>query len=283
LFGVLFGGIAALSLGVADYIGRSTSRALGPRIALFYVLAVAAAAFTAYALSSGTSLGLDGDKIWLVLASGIAYCVALLSLYAALALGPVAVAAPIAASHPALVVAVLVPLGIVPSWPQWAGIAITILGVLLISGAGNSASPARPVGRTVLLACLSSVAFSVHFVTVQEALAHYTLVQTIWAVRVVAFLVGVAFVLRPAASVRIPRRWWPAVAGQGALDLLGTAMIVFGSIGTDRAIVVVIASTFAGVTVVMARVLLREMITSYQWAAITMILAGCVILASVDQ
>lgn len=281
MIGVLFGTAAALSLGLADFIARSTSRALSPEVAVLYALATAAAGFTLYVFASRTPVWFGFDNLWLVLLCGATYCLALLFLYGALSHGPVSVAAPIAASHPAFVIALLMLLGVLPTAQQWIGLAVTFAGVLVISrGPALVEAPARR--KTMLLAMVASLSFACHLVALQEAVTHFGLVPTLWMVRVVALAVAMLLVVPRAGLVAIPRRWVPVVILQGALDLAGSAAVLAGSVGTSRAVVVVVASAFGGVTVLLARLILKEPMSRWQWIAMGLILAGCVLLAHAE-
>ena len=67
---------------------------------------------------------------------------------------------------------------------------------------------------------------------------------------------------------------------QGLLDTAGVLFMLFGSLGADRAVVAVISSSFSAVTVLLARFVLKESMSAFQWGAIAVVLAGVSILAS---
>jgi uncharacterized membrane protein len=56
--------------------------------------------------------------------------------------------------------------------------------------------------------------------------------------------------------------------------------LAMGTAGSDRAIVPVVGSAFSAVTVVLARVVLREAMTAIQWLAIGGVLSGIVLLGA---
>ncbi len=77
----------------------------------------------------------------------------------------------------------------------------------------------------------------------------------------------------------VPLRWWPLLGLQGLLDGSGYLALLAGSEGPGSAIVVVVASGFSAVTVLLARVFLREPMTWGQWAGIVLVVGGVAVLS----
>ena len=72
-------------------------------------------------------------KLWLVVIAGIFFALATLALFAAFALGPITIVAPIAGSYPALAVVFAVGQGARPSALQWLAIGFVMAGVVISS------------------------------------------------------------------------------------------------------------------------------------------------------
>ena len=90
----------------------------------------------------GCVLGGDGitivwPKLWLVAVAGIFFTLATLALFAAFALGPISIVAPIAGSYPALAMIFAVAQGARPSAAQWLAIAGVMAGVVIVSRSGG--------------------------------------------------------------------------------------------------------------------------------------------------
>ena len=80
--------------------------------------------------------------------------------------------------------------------------------------------------------------------------------------------------------VVLPAGWrWP-VAAQGMLDGGGYLALFAAAHGPGSVIAAVVASSFAALTVVLARVLLKEPMTVAQWVGIILIVAGVGVLSA---
>jgi drug/metabolite transporter (DMT)-like permease len=163
---------------------------------------------------------------------------------------------------------------------------ITLGGLILLtrstSGEGRFPEMERSYLRhTVRLALVASLMFGLQIVVMQEARGTYGAFATTWMTRLVslAALLGWAVVRR--RNLLFPWRALPLVALQGVLDASGAFFMLAGSVGDDRAVVAVIASSFVVLTVILARIFLREPINRFQWLAILAVSAGIALLAGV--
>ncbi len=283
--GVLWGLGSAGAYGTSDFIARLTSRNIGVRRSLFAMLLTGTAALTVYLWATGFKWALSGPGVPIVIVAGVLNMIGLLLLYAALTRGPIAVASPIVAAHPALVLILLVPLGIVPNLLQCVAMSVVLGAVAFLSREMGQYEKflqfdRAHVRRTAAIAAAAAVVFAVQIVLAQEAAARLGTLQMAWLLRVVAL--GSLVILmgagrEPFAS---PVRLVPALVVQGLLDVGGMIFFFTGSVGTDRAVVAVVASTFTAVTVLLARFVLREPVSMRQWVAIATIMAGVAFLAA---
>ena len=135
---VLLGLVAALSWGVNDFLARFPSRAVGPLPTVLVVTFAGLVILTVWLLLSGHSIQISWPQLWLPATSGIFFTLSTLSLFAALALGPVSLVAPIAGSYPALAMFFAVAQGARPSLLQWLAVAGVLTGVVLVSRSGEA-------------------------------------------------------------------------------------------------------------------------------------------------
>jgi drug/metabolite transporter (DMT)-like permease len=281
----LWGGVSALGLGCADFMARFSGRAVGPVPAYAAVLSVGAVIFTFWVVVTGTPLVWPADKIWLLVLNGIATTVMSVLLYAGLARGPVSIVAPIVAAHPALVVLIAVVLGARPSAIQWAAMAVTVLGAVVIARQverfeRSDHADHAALRTTVLIACAACLAYAVLVSSGQAAVLHFGDIQTIWMSRLISLVaIAVLFAARRERP-HVPRSWWPFLLIQGVLDAGGYLALFLGSHGTGAEIAAVTASTFGAVTTILARVVLKESIGPMQWFGIFMIFAGVAVLSA---
>ena len=273
----LWGTVAALGWGSADFIARFSGRALGPDTALFGMLAVGSVAMSLWVWLAGTSLVWRSDGLGWVALAGIAITIGTLLLYTALARGPVSVAAPISASYPVLVVIGELAIGTQPGGLQWPAMAATMLGVWIVArtggGAGLESSAQRP-GPTVVMALGSAVAFAATVFFARAAVAVYGEIETVWLARLVSLACVLVILSLRRRPPRVPVRWWPPVAAQGLLDTIAYIALFTGVAGQDAALAAVASSAFGVITVILARIVLREPIRAAQWGGIALATGG---------
>ena len=280
-----FGLLTALGWGGADFIARFTGRAMGHHVALLGMLAVGSVVLPLVAWQAGVDLVWRPEGWWLLLATGVGIMVATLLLYWGLARGPVTIVAPIVGSYPALNVAFEVALGARPTGLQWLAMAAVMAGVFVVARAAGAFEDGAEYSRsalrkTILIAAAASVGFSFAIGAAQHAAPIYGELQTVVMGRWIS-LVSIALVLlwlrRPP---RMPRRWWPWVLLQGLLDGGAYVALLAAGSGADAAIAVVVASGFGAVTVLLARFILKEAMTLFQWAGVLLIIGGVAVLSA---
>lgn len=281
----LWGSFTALGWGASDFVARFTGRAAGHQSALFGMLLTGSAALTLVIFIGGVPLHWGPEGLWLLVASGLAIMLGTLWLYRGLAAGPISIVSPIVGAYPALVVALAVAFGARPSLLQWAAMALTLAGVVIVA---RSAGSFEEVGRrsrgelrsTVLLSFASSVGFALGVFTAQAAVPIYGNLQTIWVSRVVSLVCLILVFLGQRSRPVIPLPWWPLVMLQGMMDTSGYLFLYQGSYGEDAEIAAVTASAFGAVTTILARIFLKEKMPLVQWFGIFCIFAGVAVLSA---
>ena len=170
-------------------------------------------------------------------------------------------------------------LGARPSVLQWAGMALTIAGVVLVARSSEHFLSVPGYSRahlrhTLLLAGGAALAYVVMVVAGQKAVPVYGDLHTLWLSRVVSLttlLLAFALLMR---RPRLRLRWWPAVVGQGSLETAGYFCLLAASGGAGDGIAAVAASTFGAVTTLLARWLLKEPVSRGQWLGIGLVVLG---------
>jgi drug/metabolite transporter (DMT)-like permease len=284
----LWGVFSALGWGCADFAARFSGRRLGADLALFGMLLVGATALTITVLAiglppRGTALG------WaLVAGSGVTTLVAMLLLYDGLARGPVTIVAPIVGAYPVINIAISLARGARPEALQWAAMAAVLAGVAIVArSAGRFEAveglSAAAIRRSIGVALGAAVAFGLALGAAQETIPVFGELQTVWIGRIVSFtLLAALFAVRRRAP-RIPAAWWPLVALQGLLDAGAYVSLLFGGHGPGSEIAVVVSSCFSVVTVVLARIFLREPMSALQWLGVAAIVGGVGALAALEK
>ncbi len=280
----LWGLVTALGWGNADFIARFTGRALGHESALLGMLGISAVVFVFLLWGSGTPLVLDPSGWWLLLLTGLGVMVATLLLYWGLARGPITLVAPLVGTYPALNVAFAVALGVRPSLLGWAAMLVVLIGVLVVAHSARSFEDSAVYTRaqlrkTIGIALASSLIFAVTFAAAQEAAQVYGELQTVVTARWISVLCCLGLFLLKREAPRLPMRWWPILTLQGLLDGGAYLALVAGGMGEGGEIAIVVSSGFGAVTVLLARVFLREAMTWAQWGGIVLIVGGVAVLS----
>ena len=266
--------------GAADFAGG-----LGSRRANAFVLTAFSHA-CAFALMSLIALGQGGPfpdriSIFWAIAAGAVGGFALAIFYRALASGQMGLSAPIAALMGAAIPTMVdIALEGAPSKWSIAGFALAIAAIWLISRPepqGENDASGRP--RGVAAAALAGVGFAGFFLCIHQASGSPTWVAAIS--RVGSFTSTAIAVAVTRAPLKLDRT--PAMLGAiaGFFDVSASAMFVFASQHGRLDEAVVITSLYPAVTVLLARLVLKEHFTRWRLvgllaalAAVPMITAG---------
>ena len=275
----LGGVLAAVAWGSADFIARFTGGAVGHVNALFGMLATSAVALTGIVLVMDLPIAESWAGWWLLLTMGAGLTLATLLLYHGLVRGPVTVVAPIAGTFPAVNILLALGLGVRPATVEWLAMAVVMVGGFVVA---RSASHYEARGHytraqlraTVMISFAASFSFAVTVAAGQEAGAIFGDVQAVFLGRWISLVFCILLLAARREAPRIPMRWWPALGAQGVLDGSAVVALVAGSQGAGSAVTAVLASTFSVVTVVLARIFIREAMSWGQWWGIAMVLVG---------
>lgn len=273
-------------LGISDFMARFSSQALGARLTYAVMLLVGTIGTTVWIVAADVRIIWSFPGCALAVIHGFSVASMCMLLYAGLARGPVAIVAPIVAAHPAFVLIVDVALGLRPGAFQWIAMATVVFGGILIAHSveahtQSAADKGAELRKTIVIALFACAAYVVLIVTGQAASPLIGDIETLWIGRSAGLLlVGLLLALRR-KRISVPPAWLPFIALQGVLDTLGYAAFLAGSRTSDPHVTMVVASTFSVFTVLLARFVLKEAISSTQWFAIAMISTGAAILSGV--
>ena len=281
---VFWGVVAALSLGTADYLARTTSNAVGPFAAFTYVVMLGTLLMAAFMLVTGSELRIT--KFGLVMSCLHGLCVTAMSvmLYAALVRGPVSLAVPVVAAHPVLISLYEVAFGVSSlSTEQILASGLVIAGVVGTrvfsvhhdAGGGRADRTTHPRKHATLVLSLGAcVAYALLVITGQAAASEMgqTSVALVGraasAAILLAALAGGMFRLPPPSGVIRP------LAAQGILDTAGYIGLLAGGSTLFPGMTAVVGSMFGFITILLARIFVREHVGLLQWSSIALSFAG---------
>jgi uncharacterized membrane protein len=269
-----YGLAAAASWGGGDFSGGIASR----RSDVFAVAAVSrgvgCAVQVVLALALGDAWAAPRQLAWAV-AAGISGGIGLVALYRALAVGRMGINAPItgvvAAAFPVLFGAVTQGL---PTLPRMAGFALALWGVWRLARPEGTAG--RPEG--IGLALLAGLGFGGFYVLIAQAhgLSLFWPLAASTATSLV-LLIGLAAVTRQGL---IPGpAGLPIALAAGGLDAGGNIFFVLAAHAGRLDVAAVLSSLYPVVTVLGARIILKERVSPGQAVGITAALAAIPLIA----
>jgi drug/metabolite transporter (DMT)-like permease len=278
-FSVLALASAAL-YGAADFIGGLTARR-ADTIAIVILSQAAGLLFIALLLPLLVAATPSrADLIWGGVA-GVAGGVGVGLLYRALAIGVMAVVAPITAvCAVAVPVAIAVLLGERPGISASVGMAIAAVAIILVSHQPPVHQEHVPPGSrrsSIALALASGVAIGLFFLSLAQTDANAGLWPLLAARSVaVALFTGLALVYQ--RPLRMPRSvMWTAAMG-GIVDMLANLLFLLASRQGPLTLVVTLSSLYPASTVVLARIVLGERLTRIQWVGVASALVAIVLI-----
>ncbi len=297
---IILGLTGAVSWGAADFAARFASRRVGAYRTLFFMQFFGFLALSAYLKwTIGFSGVAPGWRAWaMAVAAGVLNMVASLSLYHSFEIGTMSIVGPVSSSYPALTVAFSLLSGERIHALRGAGLAVTLLGVILAatsfapqarSGAqaamraapANEESARAHLSKGVSWAIFAAVGFGVLFWFLGfHVVPLVGSAVSVWVMRLTA-LISLAVAAAPARqTIALPRGgvWWLLLA----VGVLDTAAFVANNAGLSTgqvSVVSVLASLYGAVTVLLSWIFLRERLERSQWLGIVLIFAGIVMVS----
>jgi drug/metabolite transporter (DMT)-like permease len=311
---IILGLTGALCWGGADFAARFASRRVGAYRTLFFMQFFGFIALSVYLKSRGGFFeGIaPGWHPWALAAlAGVINMIASLSLYHSFQIGVMSIVAPVSSAYPALTVALAIASGERITALRGAGLAVTLVGVILAAttftsaaastlnetaakesatketGAKDSAAKETAAKETAHLskgvgwAILAALGLGVLF----WFLGFYVVPAvgptiSVWVIRLTSFSVLALAAIPTRQSLKLPigSVWW-LLAAVGFLD---TAAFVANNAGLHTgqvSVVSVLASLYGAVTVILAWIFLREKLERSQWLGIILIFAGIVLVS----
>ena len=228
---------------------------------------------------SGDIVRISWPQLWLPAASGIFFALATLSLFAAFAIGPISLVAPIAGTYPALSMIFAMAQGTRPSVMQWIAIVAVMAGAAIVSRSGSTYEDLGhiPTGKlkTILaLAVCASLGSAVAQTSGQAAVPIFGDVTAVWLSRIFGLITISAIYLFQRPRAELPPAWLPLLGLMGGLDVAALGSIFAAGNLPDPAFAVVVSSAFSAVTIILAWAILKEPIAPIQLLGMALVFGG---------
>jgi len=265
---------ASLTWGLADFFGPLKGRKLGALRALVYVqLGGLVAIALAIAIRGKGPAGLNA---LFAIPAAISGTLGLYAYYRGMAIGAMSIVAPIAGISAGVPVIFGIVTGDRPSLWQWRGITAALGGVFLASREpGRGGRVAAGVG----LALLAAIGFGGYFPPMHAAgEADFWWASLIFRMTSTSVILAAVAIRRPSLAVSAIEV--PLLALIGIGDMLGNLLFAAASTSGLVSITSVLASLYPIITVVLARLVLKERVARSQEAGIALTLAGVALISA---
>jgi uncharacterized membrane protein len=283
----LLGLCTAITYGAADFFAAIASRKI--RVVVVTALASVTGLIVLLALTPVLGAKFSDEAFFWGLMGGFSSVVALLALYASLALGPISIVSPLGALMSAIVPAVIgvALLGESFSFIGWIAIAMALIAVVLV-GFIPGEHVELPKPRAIILAIIAGTGIGLA-VTALARSPHDSGIAPIIVMRTTASVLLGAIVLfgiwrrqkASAAENKVPldRKIWLTVAGAGGLDALANIFFTLASRTGSLTVTGVLTALYPLGTIILARIVLKEHVAGIQKIGIGMTLGASLLLA----
>jgi drug/metabolite transporter (DMT)-like permease len=259
---------ASFTWGISDFFGPLKGRTLGALRVLVYVQLGGLIAIAVIVAIRGK--GPADPAVLFAVPAAISGTLGFYAYYRGMAVGAMSIVAPIAGISAAIPVVVGIISGDRPSLWQWLGIAAALGGVFLASREpGRGGRVAAGVG----LALLAAIGFGGYFPPMHAAgNADFWWASLIFRMTSTSVILAAVAIRRP--SLAVAPIQVPLIALIGVGDMLGNFLFAAASTSGLVSITSVLASLYPIVTVLLARLVLKERVARSQEAGIVLTLAG---------
>jgi drug/metabolite transporter (DMT)-like permease len=280
MFAMAFGLFAAACWSAHDLVARKFANAIGP-----YRMAVATMLTGALILSglvfwNGTLLQADSASLRMAVVLGVIYGIAVASLFKAFSLAPISIVGPFTAGYPALVVMWGLYSGLYPSLLQYVAIAMILTGAVVVGRMGPDDGGLGTVAKgkiisMIFFCVMAVVCFAASVVLGQKTSAALGEIETTFLSRLPAalFILPFAFMEKPAER-KIASSAWLGIAAMAALDVTAVCGINYMGRLPGKEFGAMGISAYGAIAVLLAMIILKEKVSSWQWLGIAMIVFG---------
>jgi drug/metabolite transporter (DMT)-like permease len=280
----VLGLFTALSYGAADFFAALAARRM--RVVIVTCAASLSGLIVLLVLLPFLGASFSQEAIFWGFLGGISSIVALLALYASLALGPISIVSPLGA-----LVSAIVPAGIGVallgerfSAFGWVAIAMALVAVVLV-GFVPGENVQLPKPRAVILSIIAGAGIGLAIVSLARS-PQDSGIGPIIVMRTTAFVllgvIALLSVLRKSATAEIKHqgpKLWLLIAVAGALDAVANIFFTLASRSGSLTVTGVLTALYPLGTILLARIVLHEKVATVQKIGIALTLVASLVLA----
>ena len=272
-----FGLTAALLWAVHDLLARKLSQGAALLPIVVVVLGSGCLVLLPVALVAGNWAQMTLAASLIAAASGLAFAVAIGTLYRAFSLAPARVVSPVVGAFPMLSLMFAVAQGREVSTGDWLAVAAIVAGIAIVAVVARDDAPegyASSPGIAIGWATLSAIGFAATFALGQEATRQGAELPVSLVGRMVALAAILALMLWHRGTLAPQRGHFGVLALMGAIDAAALGLVT-ASGGLPQAEYAAVSSSLFGVlTILLAAWFLKERVRPVQWLGIATVFAG---------
>ena len=270
LSGIVFALTAALLYGGGDFAGGVATRRLDQFQVLLASVSVSVLPLLLLGLLWREAVPSTVSLVWAALAGAFG-SLGMAMLYRGLATNSAAIVSPTAA-----VVGASMPLVYgsltegLPAAPRLAGFLLALVGIWLVSRPHPASLPGR--GQGLALGLLAGINFGAYFIFIAQV-PRGEVFFPLTAVKLASIPVALTFIA--ARRLRLPSLAQAPIAMlSGVMDATGNVCFLLARQYSRLDVAAVLVSLYPAVTVVLARLMYKEVITRSQWLGLALCLAA---------
>jgi drug/metabolite transporter (DMT)-like permease len=272
---VLFGGAAAVLYGVTDLVARFANRENGVARTMLWGQGLLAVLLAGAVVAFGRPLPAEPLPWTALLGSSLMITAGTACLYHGLKVGRIAVVAPLMACYGAVGAVLSLMTGERLTWMAGLGLVLTVVGAVLSAiPAPDKKQKDRPSGW--LPAMGSALLYgTAYWIQGKYAVPVFGALDSIWIYYLFATLV-VALVARARRhDVRLAgTRDTVLIAITAVLAAAGYLALAFGQASGSVAVATALSAAASAITVLLARVFIREQVAVTGWIGVACVVAG---------
>jgi drug/metabolite transporter (DMT)-like permease len=269
--------LASLTWGTSNYLAgvETRTRSVWHVTALSQIAAAAASAVALLAARQAPPCGWD---LLLLLVTGASTAAGLVMFYKALAIGTMSVVAPIIAAQVLIPVTAGILLGERPGLHAYAGMVISVCGVVLISRRPRRGTHPAHARKAVVLALLTAVAWG-FMLLIYGTVGKENPVWTVFDTRLTSAVILAGYALLTGRGLSLKGQNVPVLAAIGILLAVANFLFIVASGIGYLSVTSILGSLSPVVVTAYAQVLLHERLTAPQWTGFAAVFAGIVLLS----
>jgi uncharacterized membrane protein len=279
MIAILLGVLAALAWSIHDLFARRLAARIGPVRMSIAVLAVGGIIIAVAVFYRGQLWLADRHGLMAGLLLGVAYGMGVGGLFKAFSLGPISLVGPVTAAYPILTVFWNVAMGLSPSPIQWLAVAAAMLGAMIVARSGRADGginivPKKDVVPLFFFCFVASLGYAASVIIGQKAGVYLGEYEATFVSRFTATLVLLPFLLGELKPSPLQARHWFGIAAMSLLDVIGVTAINLSGFMPGREFAAIGISSYGGLAVILAALVLKEKVSTVQWLGIVLIVGG---------